>query len=125
LEKALLHGYPDRVGRRRGDTVLLSTGVSARLDRSSVMEKEFLCAVEIEERAEQGTALIRIASPIEPDWLLEFFPDRVQSRDELIWNRVAGRAEQVSALFYDSLVIDECVQLTERLPLIVCGLVAL
>ena len=115
LEKAILHGYPDRVGRRRGETVLLSTGGSSRLDRASAVEAEFLCAIEIEERAEQGTALIRIASPIEADWLLEFFADRMQSRDELIWSRTAERVEQVSALLYDSLVIAESVQMpTDR-----------
>jgi ATP-dependent helicase HrpB len=111
LEKAMLRGFPDRVGRRRGDTVLLSTGGSARVDRASAVEAEFLCAIEIEHRPDQGSALIRIASPIEPDWLLEFFPDRVRSRDELAWNRTAQRVEQVSALVYDSLVIDETVQM--------------
>lgn len=110
LEKAILHGFPDRVGRRRGDTVLLSSERSARLDQASAVEAAFLCAIEIEERAEQGNALIRIACPIEPDWLLEFFPDRVRSRDELIWNRTAERAEQISALIYDALVIDESAQ---------------
>jgi ATP-dependent helicase HrpB len=110
LERAVLHGFPDRVGRRRGEAVLLSNEASARLDRASAVEAEFLCAIEIEERAEQGSALIRIACPIEPDWLLEFFPDRVRSRDELIWNRTAERAEQISALLYDALVIDESAQ---------------
>jgi ATP-dependent helicase HrpB len=110
LEKAVLHGYPDRVGRRRGDTVLLSSAGSARLDRASAVEAEFVCAIEIEERTEHGMPVIRIASPIEPDWLLEFFPEHVQTRDELRWNRAAERVEQVSALLYDSLVIDESAQ---------------
>jgi ATP-dependent helicase HrpB len=110
LERAMLHGFPDRVGRRRGDTVLLSSEGSARLDRASAVETEFLCAIEIEDRAEQGSALIRIACPIEPDWLLEFFPDRVHSRDELVWNRTAERADETSALLYDALVIDESAQ---------------
>jgi ATP-dependent helicase HrpB len=74
------------------------------------VETEFLCAIEIEDRAEQGSALIRIACPIEPDWLLEFFPDRVHSRDELVWNRTAERADETSALLYDALVIDESAQ---------------
>jgi ATP-dependent helicase HrpB len=106
----MLHGFPDRVGRRRGDTVLLSSGGSARLDHASAVEAEFLCAIDVEQRAEQGIAVIRIACPIEPDWLLDFFPERVCSRDELRWNRAAERAEQVSALVYDALVIDESVQ---------------
>ena len=97
LEKSLLIGYPDRVARRRGDNLLLSGGGSARLDRASAVHSEFLAAIEIEDRAEQGTPLVRIASPIEPDWLLELFPDHVTTRDALEWNREAERVDHVSS----------------------------
>ena len=50
---------------------------------------------------------MRIACPIEPEWLLEYFPDRVVARDRLEWNREHERVEQVSSLLYDRLVIDE------------------
>jgi ATP-dependent helicase HrpB len=107
LDKSLLVAYSDRVARRRGEHLLLSSGGAARLDRASAVHSEFLLAIEIEERAEHAVPLVRIACPIEPEWLLEYFPDRVTSRDGLEWNREAERVEQVSALLYDSLVIDE------------------
>jgi ATP-dependent helicase HrpB len=107
LEKALLVAYSDRVARRRGETLLISTGTSAKPDRASVVESEFLLALDIEDRPEMRTALVRLASPIEADWLLDLFPDRVETRELMEWNREAERVEQVSALVYDKLVIDE------------------
>jgi ATP-dependent helicase HrpB len=107
LEKAMLRGYPDRVARRRGETLLLSPGGSARLDRESAVHSEFLIAIEVEDRPEQGIPLVRLACPIEPDWLLDMFPERMATRDVLEWNRSAERVEQVSTLLYDELVIDE------------------
>ena len=107
LDRSLLLAYPDRVARRRGDNLLLCSGDSARLDRASAVHSEFLVAIDIEERVEQGTPLVRIACPIEPEWLLEYFPDRVVARDALEWNREHERVEQVSSLLYDRLVIDE------------------
>ena len=103
----MLCGYPDRVARRRGDTLLMSTGGSARLDRDSAVHSEFLIAVEVEDRPEQGMPLVRVACPIEPDWLLDMFPERIATREVLDWNRSAERVEQVSTLLYDELVIDE------------------
>lgn len=107
LERALLLAFPDRVGRRNGETLLLSNGSSARLDRASATRSDFVCALEVEERAEQGSALVRIASPIEPDWLLDFFPQRIRTVETLVWDRLAERVEEVSSLRYDELVIDE------------------
>ena len=107
LEKALLVAYSDRVARRRGETLLISTGTSAKLDRASVVESEFLLALDIEDCSEMRTALVRLASPIEADWLLDLFPDRVATRELMEWNREAERVEQASALVYDKLVIHE------------------
>jgi ATP-dependent helicase HrpB len=47
--------------------------------------------------------LVRLAAPIEPEWLLE----RSSERMSLEWNRTAERVEQVTALVYDQLVIEE------------------
>ena len=47
--------------------------------------------------------LVRLAAPIEPEWLLE----RATERISLEWNRTAERVEQVTALVYDQLVIEE------------------
>ena len=109
LHKAYLLAFPDRVGRRRKATeVLLSGGASAVLANDAGVEKaEFLVALDIEERPEQGLPLVRQASPVEPDWLLELFPDLVTARETVEWNRTAERVEAVSALVYDQLVLEE------------------
>jgi ATP-dependent helicase HrpB len=98
--QSVLAAFPDRVGRRRRDELLLSQGGSARLPDG---RHEFVVAVDIEDRRDQGLPLVRLAAPIEPEWLL----DRAVSRTTLEWNRSAERVEQVSALVYDQLVIEE------------------
>ena len=80
--------------------LLLSAGGSARFPNC---RWEFLVAVDIEERREHGVPLVRLAAPIEPEWLLE----RATERISLEWNRTAERVEQVTALVYDQLVIEE------------------
>ncbi len=107
LEKALLLAYPDRVARRRGETLLLSNGASGKLDRSSAAHSEFLVAIEVDDRSNGSAPLVRFASAIEPDWLLDLFPEHVEAREELSWNAAEERVEQVNSLRYDELVIDE------------------
>lgn len=105
---AILRAFPDRVARRRGDELLLAGGGSAALAPSSVVrDAEWLVAVDIEQRRERGRPLVRLASAIEPDWLLDLFPDRVEARDGLEWNRAGERVDAVSALLYEGLVIEE------------------
>jgi len=107
LEKAFLRAFPDRVARTRGDSLLLSNGTSARLDRQSATHSDFLIAVDVDDRIAGGVPTVRLAVPIEPDWLLDLFPDHVEAREELRWNREAERVESVNSLVYDSLAIDE------------------
>lgn len=99
--QSILAAFPDRVARHRRDgEILLSAGGSARFPNC---RWEFLVAVDIEERREHGVPLVRLAAPIEPEWLLE----RAAERVSLEWNRAAERVEQVTALVYDQLVIEE------------------
>lgn len=103
--QSVLAAFPDRVARHRVTTnrdgeLLLSQGGSARLPDC---RHEFLVAVDIEARRDRGLPLIRLAAPIEPEWLLE----RAVARTTLEWNRAAERVEEVSALVYDQLVIEE------------------
>jgi ATP-dependent helicase HrpB len=99
--QSILAAFPDRVARHRRDgELLLSAGGSARFPNCRC---EFLVAVDIEERREHGVPLVRLASPIEPEWLLE----RATGRISLEWNRTAERVDQVNALVYDQLVIEE------------------
>jgi ATP-dependent helicase HrpB len=110
---SLLAGYPDRVARRRAPNsaeLLLASGGGARLaDTSVVREGELLIALDVEERGAGARAqtLVRLASRIEPEWLLDLFPDRVREAVELDWSDQAERVEAFSRLTYDGLVIEE------------------
>ena len=104
---SLLAGFPDRVARRRtGNQVLLSTGVSAEL-AGEPPPYEFMLALDAEDRIENPLPLIRMTARIEPEWLLELFPDNLAERSSVVWNRSSERVEMVSALFYDKLVVEE------------------
>lgn len=109
LRIAVLAAFPDRVARRRqGQELLLATGGMARLTEASVVrEARFLVAVDVEDRPDQPLPLVRLASAIEPEWLLDLFPERVVERSAVEWNRAAERVEAVSALCFGSLVIEE------------------
>ncbi len=115
LRWSVLAAFPDRVARRRREEeVLLASGGSAqvRAGRSDSQAgglgySEFFVALDIEERRERGLPLVRLAMPIEPEWLLELFPDRVIDRRVIEWNRQAERVEQVEFLMYDQLVLEE------------------
>jgi ATP-dependent helicase HrpB len=109
LLQSVLAAFPDRVARHtREGTLLLSSGGSARFPDC---RHEFLVALDVEERSDggrearrdKGAPLVRLAAPIEVEWLL----DRATERTTLEWNRAAERVEQVTALLYDQLVLEE------------------
>jgi ATP-dependent helicase HrpB len=121
---SILAGYPDRVAKRRalsGETnlsrveLLLAGGGSAELAPESVVrQSQFLVAVDAEERRDPGRTgmrggktLVRLASAIEPEWLLELFADRVVATTEIKWDREHERVEVFEHLSYDGLVLDE------------------
>jgi ATP-dependent helicase HrpB len=99
--QSVLAAFPDRVARRRReDELLLASGGAAKCANG---HHEFLIAIDIEERREQGLPRVRLTAPIEPEWLLE----HATERSRLEWNRAAERVEQVTALLYDQLVLEE------------------
>ena len=123
---SILAGYPDRVARRResakgaqteGPELLLAGGGAAVLAAESVVRgAEFVVAVDAGERAGAGAArggrrapstVVRLASAIEPEWLLDLFPERVTEAFEAKWNSEAERVEAVGRLLYDNLVLTE------------------
>jgi ATP-dependent helicase HrpB len=104
---SVLAGFPDRVARRRtGNQVLLSTGIAAEL-ASEPPSYEFMLAIDAEDRLENRLPLIRMTARIEPEWLLDLFPDSIEERSSIVWNRTAERVERVSALVYDKLTLEE------------------
>ncbi|MCA1816526.1 MAG: DEAD/DEAH box helicase [Acidobacteria bacterium] len=123
---SILTGYPDRVARRREEAardaresevevVLAGGGAAVLAPESVVRAAEFLVAVDAEERRAQGrrrargatATVVRLASAIEADWLLDLFAERITEDDEARWDAQGERVEVVSRLLYDGLVLDE------------------
>ena len=122
LRIAVLAAFPDRVARRRaenGAELLLSAGGTAQLAASSaVREAPLLVAVDVEERGDLQAgrfagpqrgrgALVRLASAIEPEWLLDLFPESLRDSVELVWDEGRERVQAVSKLSYDALSLEE------------------
>lgn len=111
LLMSVLAGFPDRVARRRaGNHVLLSVNSSAGTSAEVAGEApryEFMVAVDVEDRKDKPLPLIRMTARIEPEWLIDLFPDRVREQCSAAWNRITERVEAVSALLYDEMVIQE------------------
>jgi ATP-dependent RNA helicase HrpB len=107
LLMSVLAGFPDRVARKRtGNQVLLSAGGSAEV-AGEAPRYEFMVAVDAEDRKDKSLPLVRMTARIEPEWLIDLFPDHVRDHSEVVWNRGAERVDAVSALRYDELVIEE------------------
>jgi ATP-dependent helicase HrpB len=87
--------------------ILLSNGGSAMSAPSAPQTGEFLVAIDIEESRDRNAPLLRLACPIEPEWLIDLFPERIMERQAVEWNRQGERVEAVSALVYDELTIQE------------------
>lgn len=109
LLMSVLAAFPDRVARRRqGPSLQLANGAAAELAANSTVSKApFLVAVEAEERSERGAPLVRLASAIEPEWLIDLFPERVRELNRVEWNRAGERVEAVSALLFDEIALEE------------------
>jgi ATP-dependent helicase HrpB len=122
LRIALLAGYPDRVARRvragsRG--LALAGGGSAELAETSVVRNaEWLVALDAEERqgppagprspgapAPRGGVVVRLASAIEPEWLLDLFPADIVEERGVTWDARAERVQLREAMIWDGLVL--------------------
>ena len=113
---SILAGYPDRVARRRnikdekGELLLSGGGAVPLSPSSSVRSSEFLVAVDAEERRDAAANIIRVvrmASAIQPEWLIDLFTDHLRESVEAKWNAQLERVEVAERMLYDQLVIDE------------------
>lgn len=111
---AVLAGFPDRVGKRRAprssEIVFAGGGSGTLAPTSAVIDAELLVAVDVAETGARGQASkvqIRRASAIEASWLLDLYLDRIEEKDELVWNAAKERVERITQLTYDGLAIDE------------------
>ena len=107
LLMSVLAGFPDRVARKRTSSqALLASGASAEF-AGDPPQYEFMVAVDAEDRKDKPLPVIRMTARIEPEWLIELFPEHVREQSTVEWNRAGERVEAVSALLYDELVIQE------------------
>jgi ATP-dependent helicase HrpB len=110
---ALLAGYPDRVARRvrpgSQQLALAGGGVAELSEASVVRDAEWMVALEAEERVvsggRRGGIVVHLASAIEPEWLIDLFPDDVVEKQETSWNARAGRAEARESMLWGNLVM--------------------
>ena len=117
LAESLLAAYPDRVARRRrDDDYEMAGGLSARLGSPWPKAPEWLCAVDVDELPDRNTVLIRAACPIEPDWLIELFPNSIAEIDRYTWSRQNERVERESALTFHGLPLDRSLDPSPRTP---------
>ena len=106
---ALLAGHPDRVGRRgEGSKVALSDGGGGRLSEGSVVrEHEWLLALDaIDPRGRGREPQVTIASAIEPEWLLDLFPEALEEHDAVRWDPQRERVEVQWELRYGGHVLE-------------------
>jgi ATP-dependent helicase HrpB len=120
LRLAVLAAFPDRVARRREDksrAVVLAAGGAAELGFEA--SGDWLVTVDVEEsdagrggspKAPRSNAtVVRLGSVIEPEWLLDLYPERVTDVDRRAFNPVTERVERATGLAYGTLMLDETV----------------
>ncbi|MCA9697913.1 MAG: ATP-dependent helicase HrpB, partial [Myxococcales bacterium] len=113
LRQALLAAHPDRVATVRVDdhdrrTLVFAFGGSAELGEDSGVRSSWAIALRSEERRE-GTrrrAIVRSACAIEPEWLLDLFPDAIEDDEQLRFDPARERVVGESALRYGKLAIE-------------------
>ncbi len=109
--------------RPGGRALALAGGGSGELAESSVVrDAEWLVALDAEEAsarpigttagprgagrvAARGGVVVRLASAIEPEWLLDLFPDDVVESHEETWDARAERVRIREAMTWDGLVL--------------------
>lgn len=131
LSKALLAGYPDRVGRLRDgegkerrhgigrarELVLCGGGSAQAADDVLTRAHRFFVVVEAqgtgnaprgrEEPGARTQVKARSLVPIEANWLLDLFPGEVSEEDAVEWDADAERVEGKRLLKYGQVVLDE------------------
>lgn len=123
FRRALVAGYPDRIGRRRAPgspRVLLCSGHGAVvLKDSGVHEGEFLVAIDVQAgaRGVGAEARIRVASRVEREWLQPTRTETVHRFDP-----DTGHVKAFVVEWYDALPLEE--RATDPDPAIAAGLLA-
>ena len=111
LEKCILAGYPDRVASRLrpGARALAIAGArTGELSESSaVRDALWMVAVDAEDVPRKTGVVVRLASAIEPDWLIDLFPGAVKETHAVEWDAQRSRVRAVERLEFGGLTLHE------------------
>ncbi|MBX3228143.1 MAG: ATP-dependent helicase HrpB [Labilithrix sp.] len=109
LLMSVLAGFPDRVARRRKpgsrDLALAQGGAAELAETSAVRDAPWMVAVDAE--LVRGRTVVRVASEIEPEWLIDLFADRIRDTADLAFDEAKGVVTGGSKMTYDALAIAE------------------
>lgn len=114
-EEALLMatcaGFFDRVAKRRaaqsGSVVFARGGSATMAETSVVRDAEYLVVVDAREaKGKSRDVVAYLASAIEPEWLLELFPERIRDQTNLQFDKKTERVTALQVLSYEGLVLD-------------------
>ncbi len=115
LGQVLLRAFPDRVAWRRQSgqpELTLANGIAARMsERSVVRDARYLLAIDADDRTpkgHKGSAQVRIACRIDPNWLWDLDSPLLQTEERHYWADPPGRVENESLIRYGSIILDEC-----------------
>ena len=113
VRRAILSGFPDRLGKRRSPgkpELVFAEGGSAQLGETSVVhEGELMVAVAVDQQSSGGRSrvTVRLATRIEPSWLLDDYGSRIELKDELVWNAHSERVERREGMAFGAVMLDE------------------
>ena len=109
LRRAIFDAWPDRVARRRApgsNRFVLASGHGAALGRESgVRDGEFVAALDVvggSSRSGASEALIRMASRVEPDWIV---PTRRETAH--LFDAASGKVRASERWYYRDLLLRE------------------
>lgn len=109
LLMAVLAGFPDRVARRKRpgsrDLALAQGGTAELAEQSAVRDAPWMVAVDAE--LVRGRTLVRVASGIEPTFLIELFEDRIREVADISFDDAKGAVVGGSKMLYDAIAIAE------------------
>jgi ATP-dependent helicase HrpB len=113
LLKLTLQAYPDRVCRRRRSdrsAAIMTGGSAVRLDPESVVgQDEFFLALDARDdpRSQNREAMVRIASAIRLEWLMEMFPQFITRERTTLFDDERQRVVGRGIVRYRDLVLSE------------------